>query len=63
MTGPVLALVIIAASFGYGFATRKRRGEETSSSPIASDDESEYSSINKIKPDMNDHDYYSQNKL
>jgi len=62
MTGPVLALVIIAASFGYGFATRNRRGEASSSSSPISSDENEYSSMNKIKRDMDEPDYYSQNK-
>jgi nickel/cobalt transporter (NiCoT) family protein len=30
LTGPVLAVIIICAAFGYGFATRNRRAKSTS---------------------------------
>ena len=33
LTGPVLAIIIIAGAFGYGFATRKRRAVDQSISP------------------------------
>lgn len=33
LTGPVLAIIIIAGAFGYGFATRKRRVVDQSISP------------------------------
>jgi nickel/cobalt transporter (NiCoT) family protein len=57
MTGPVLALVIIGSSFGYGFVTRNRRGNKLSIS-----EEKEYSTMNDLKHDMDKPDYHFQNK-
>jgi len=54
-TGPVLVLVIIGSSFGYGFITRKKRS-------ALIEDEKDDSHIQDIKHDADEPDYSFQNK-
>jgi high-affinity nickel-transport protein len=44
LTGPVLAIIIIAGAFGYGFATRKRRVVDQSISPRQHNPDEEFNS-------------------
>ncbi len=44
LTGPVLAIIIIAGAFGYGFATRKRRVVDQSISPRQHKPDEEFNS-------------------
>ena len=55
LTGPLLALVIISASFAYGFTTRKRRS-------VLLEDEKDHSHIQDIKHDIDEPNYQSLNK-
>ena len=57
MTGPVMAIGIIGASFGYGFATRNRRkiGEDI-------EDGKEQQTTTDINHDPDEPDYYFQRK-
>jgi high-affinity nickel-transport protein len=55
LTGPVLALAIIGASFGYGFATHKKRS-------ALLEDERDNSHIQGIRHDADKPDHYFQNK-
>jgi hypothetical protein len=44
LTGPVLAIIIIAGAFGYGFATRKGRVVDQSISPRQHNPDEEFNS-------------------
>ncbi len=55
LTGPLLALVIISASFGYGFFMSKKRS-------MLLEDENDLSQIKNIKYDTDGTDYHFLNK-
>ncbi len=69
LTGPILAVIIIGASFAYGFATRNKR--KTVNEEIQQKDlhetynhqkQQQPSSTADINHDPNEHDYYFQQK-
>jgi high-affinity nickel-transport protein len=57
LTGPILALTIIAVSFGYGFITRNKKRDNS-----FGDRETEHPHVEDIKQDLDNPDFYFQKK-